>query len=322
MIKTKLAYIAALLASFSLIIMSDKYPFAVLFALLLCIPFLCLGQLLLTYPFISIKGRLKETLIEQADDNRLIIEIRSLMPIFRATAYIDMTNSLTGERQKDKIDFSALPIIKKQIVLKPVITHCGIVEINIKKVIIRDFADLFKFTKRPKLSFKEYVLPRLIPAELPSLLAKTSINLEEDRFSEEKSGHDPSEIFGIREYREGDRLRQIHQKLSAKREKLISKEYSLPIDKEITLLCAPYFDTLKSADTEVFYDRVYSVSKELIKNNIKHTIVFKSLSGSSSCRVLNDDDVRDMACLLITQRPAVHPKEAAGANTIYLDGRT
>ncbi|MCD7856003.1 MAG: DUF58 domain-containing protein [Clostridiales bacterium] len=321
MIKTKLIYIAALIFSAALILMSDKYPFIVLFVLLVSIPPLCVVQLLLTAPFLSIKGSIKDTIIEDKDKNRLVLEIRSFMPVFSGTIYITMTNLLTDETRKEKIGFSALPFIKNKIILKPCPDHCGTVEINVKKLVVRDFASLFKLTKRPKISFRQYILPDFIEPNLSSYLAKTNINLEEDLFSEEKSGDDPSEVFGIREYREGDRLRQIHYKLSAKRDKLISKEYSLPIDKEITLLCAPYFDTLKNANTETFYDKVYSVSKELIKNNIKHTIVFKSFSGSSAFRVEAEADLTDMACVLITQKPAEAPREAVGENTIYIDGR-
>ncbi|MCC8015801.1 MAG: DUF58 domain-containing protein [Eubacterium sp.] len=321
MIKTKLIYIAALILSAALILMSDKYPFIVLLALLISIPPLCIAQLLLTFPFLSIKGSIKDTIVEDKAENRLFLEIRSLMPVFSGTVYLTMTNLLTDKTRKEKIEFSALPFIKNRIVLKPCPDHCGTVEITVKRLVIRDFAALFKLTKRPNLSFKQYILPDFVEPHLSSYLSKTNINLEEDLFSEEKSGDDPSEIFGIREYREGDRLRQIHHKLSAKRDKLISKEYSLPIDKEITLLCAPYFDTLKNTDTEIFYDRVYSVSRELIKNNIKHTIVFKSFSGSTAFRVESKTDITDMACVLITQKPAAAPAEAAGENTIYIDGR-
>lgn len=322
MIKTKLAYICALLLALGLILMSDKYPFVILLALILCIPVICIAELILTFPFIRIKGSLQNAIICENAENRLVLEIRTLMPVFSGEVHLSLKNSLTETEIREKIDFSAMPIIKKKIVLKPCPEHCGIVEITVKRLIIRDFAGLFKFKKRPKLTFKEYILPNFIPQDLPALLSKTNINLEEDLFSEEKSGDDPSEIFGIREYREGDRLRQIHHKLSAKRDKLISKEYSLPIDKEITLLCAPYFDTLKNTDTEGFYDKVYSVSKILIKNKIKHTIVFKSFSGTSSFRVESESDINDMACLLITQKPAAAPPEPAGANTIYIDGRS
>ena len=39
---------------------------------------------------------------------------------------------------------------------------------------------------------------------------------------------DSSELFQIREYREGDQLRDIHWKLTAKREELMVKEHSFP----------------------------------------------------------------------------------------------
>ena len=40
------------------------------------------------------------------------------------------------------------------------------------------------------------------------------MQIESDSYSTIKGGDDPSEVFAIREYREGDRLQRIHWKLS------------------------------------------------------------------------------------------------------------
>lgn len=41
-------------------------------------------------------------------------------------------------------------------------------------------------------------------------------NEDSDRFSLYKKGDDPSEIFDIRDFKDGDRFQQIHWKLSSK----------------------------------------------------------------------------------------------------------
>lgn len=56
---------------------------------------------------------------------------------------------------------------------------------------------------------------------------------DSDRFSTYKKGDDPSEIFDIREYADGDKIQRIHWKLSSKTGDLMVKEGSLPLMKEI-----------------------------------------------------------------------------------------
>ena len=317
MLIIKILYILALAVSGGLILLSDKYPFMVLFVLLLIFPVLAAADLLLTFPFIGIKGKTSASVSERNADNKLHIEIRSLLPIFDGILVIKMYNNLTERSSRQRIHFSTLPILKKKITLRINPDHCGVVDITAEKLIIRDIFGLFRLSKRPKLKFRQYILPKRIPVDLEKYLEKSNIRLDEDKFSEEKSGDDVSEIFGIREYREGDRYRQIHHKLSAKRGMLISKEYSLPIDKELTIVCSPFFDSLKS--TEHFYNRVYSLSCELIENNIKHTILFKTKTNSIPTTVTEEKDITDMACVLISLKPAV--AEGVSKSSLYIDGR-
>ena len=54
---------------------------------------------------------------------------------------------------------------------------------------------------------------------------------DSDRFSTYKKGDDPSEIFDIREYADGDKIQRIHWKLSSKTGDLMVKEGSLPLMK-------------------------------------------------------------------------------------------
>ena len=54
--------------------------------------------------------------------------------------------------------------------------------------------------------------------------------LDSDRFSDEKPGDDPSEIFDIREFKDGDRLNSIHWNLTVKTGKIMVKDFSFPLN--------------------------------------------------------------------------------------------
>ena len=53
--------------------------------------------------------------------------------------------------------------------------------------------------------------------------------IESEEYDEKRPGDDPSQIFQIREYREGDRMQRIHWKASARTSQLMVKDYSMPI---------------------------------------------------------------------------------------------
>lgn len=60
-----------------------------------------------------------------------------------------------------------------------------------------------------------------------------SVTWESDEYSMDKPGNDISEIFGVREYAAGDSLKSIHWKLSNKTDRLLVREFGLPIEKNV-----------------------------------------------------------------------------------------
>ncbi len=55
-------------------------------------------------------------------------------------------------------------------------------------------------------------------------------------YSQHKPGSDQTEIFALHEYAQGDDLRKVHWKLSAKTDDLIVRDFGLPLDYPIVLL--------------------------------------------------------------------------------------
>ena len=49
---------------------------------------------------------------------------------------------------------------------------------------------------------------------------------ENDSYSREKEGDDPSEVFDIRPMRPGDRMQQVHWKLTARTGEMMVKVFS------------------------------------------------------------------------------------------------
>ena len=61
------------------------------------------------------------------------------------------------------------------------------------------------------------ILPETFPVDVELQHTPDLPDIESDRYSPVRAGDDPSELFGLRDYREGDPLRNIHWKLSVKK---------------------------------------------------------------------------------------------------------
>ncbi|MCI9164258.1 MAG: DUF58 domain-containing protein [Lachnospiraceae bacterium] len=106
-----------------------------------------------------------------------------------------------------------------------------------------------------------------------------------DIYDGKKSGTDVSEVFGLREYREGDPLQGIHWKLSGKMQQLIVREFGRPVNYHTLLLLSPAFQygskRVPEAVASAVFDLGISLSRALLNQNIAHFVGY--LSGSEIC---------------------------------------
>ena len=118
--------------------------------------------------------------------------------------------------------------------------HCGNIIFTPEYAVFHDLFRLFKIKRRLGKPVSICVLPKLSPnheisgnqAECLSDSAELSVSI---------SGDDPSEIFDIREYRDGDPQNRILHKLSARYENLLVRELSQPADKRVSVCADSFF---------------------------------------------------------------------------------
>lgn len=113
---------------------------------------------------------------------------------------------------------------------------CGMMQLTLKKIEIYDALCLFRRTLRFEKKDTVVVMPEpsaMIPTEWPPV---PQPDADTSEYSKTKSGDDPSEIFDLHQYREGDLISRIHWKLSSKLDTMMVKEYSLPISSGCLLM--------------------------------------------------------------------------------------
>lgn len=100
-------------------------------------------------------------------------------------------------------------------------TYRGHYEVGVKQIYIKDFLGLFRIACKVMQPNIVTVYPRVVPIHMLPLLKQDGQNLDKERELPKAGGN----VFsGIRAYVYGDSMKQVHWKMSAKKQELLMKE--------------------------------------------------------------------------------------------------
>lgn len=218
---------------------------------------------------------------------QLCIINNSIFPVGKAEAHIEYYNIFNNQINEFELMFPLQALNSQRVTFQLSSKYCGILKIRSAYISIYDPLRIFRFRTGRNITTEIAVMPEV--HEVNGTISYTDRESEESSvFSENTAGDDPSEVFDLRDYVIGDKLNRIHWKLSSKKDDLIVKDYSMPVDVPcmifIDLKCyedseytLPLFDTL----VETFI----SISQFLIENERIHTIVYYNASMRDFCEV-------------------------------------
>ena len=150
--------------------------------------------------------------------------------------------------------------------------HCGTADVYIKRILIRDYLRIFSIPVKVSAKGECISTPVFYPVQ--SAIESAHVSSDDGTsFSPHKPGDDPSEIFSLREYREGDSNNRIHWKLSSRSESFIVKELSLPIGCNI-LLVTDFCGCKNASSADRILDAAFSISERLAEFSTAHTIAY------------------------------------------------
>ena len=120
------------------------------------------------------------------------------------------------------------------------------------------------------LTAPSLVLPDVWPVEL-TVSERRSPDMDSSEYSMYHPGNDPSETFALREYLPGDRIKNIHWKLSEKTDHLLVRQLGLPVNNAILLVLDNTADTAPSPEErEALGEAAVSVSAALCEAGLPH----------------------------------------------------
>lgn len=298
MIKNKIIYIVLIVYSAVLAVLYNEYMMLLVFLVLASIPFVLFSLLLYTRSKIKVQMGLDLLVVNKGDNIGISISVmnQSRLPISYMRLSLIAYNGFA--KQKSKIKISGFVDGKSQQILHCNLasSHCGNIEIRCQNIQLYDYFRLFSLKKTIKETLKITVLPEPYEIENQIQVDQSKVMIDSDVFSKTKSGDDPSEVYAIRGYQQGDKLHRIHWKLSTKKKQFLVKEYSLPVGCTVCILVEFYYDGNEKERLDYIdglLETILSLSYSLIQCECTHNIAWYDIKQDEfrQAKVSKEEDV-------------------------------
>ncbi|NBK79824.1 DUF58 domain-containing protein [bacterium D16-76] len=279
MLYNRLSYLIILLGTGLFFVCFDGYISYYVFLLSLALP-LC--SLLISLPgmltmrvrvFLEDGEPLART--RKGQSLPLRVEARTPWPLPSGPVRLRLTvhNTLTGSRRQEGL---LLTIGEKPLLLEHALHSAasGLVACTATKVRACDLLGLFSLpvALRGQNRCSAFFFPAVYA---PALSVRPVRNPDSngERYSQTKPGDDLSELFGLREYRPGDKVSHIHWKLSQKTGRTLVKEPSLPLAD-----CLLFLLDLngQGPEADVLLDVFATLSGFLLQEEVAHRVAYRS----------------------------------------------
>ena len=306
MVLRKITYLLIIILSTICVVFNDSYFTMVIFIELLILPIILYGILIYTKFKLSIDIDSSKFLSRKGEERNFSIKLnnRSLLPISKIDikyVYEDDFNNRNEKIIRVGINLKE----DKEILVKILSDTSGIIKINIEDIFIYDYLSLFKKRLKIDKNIEMIIMPNINSYDVAGCTDSINEIIESNKYSEEKSGDDPSEIFGFKEYEPGDKIQRIHWKLSSKYEDFIVKEYSLPLVDNINIMIE--LRVIKDIENaRELYDALIeisaSISEWLLRNGIKHFIVWYDCKSETIFKeeIISLDDLNKVLMEILT----------------------
>lgn len=286
-----LVYIVLLLAGFFVSVFYLEFGTVAIMGVLIIVPVIMLVFLICQRLRVSVSVDSKNPVTEKEAMDRparavitLSVENENrILPVTKGIAQVRYENLFSGDKGKMKIRFSVDSGRKRDRRIPVVMYNCGNVAIKVEKVRIYDYLNIFAWTVGKNFETQNVlVLPPLKEMYLDRDSWYNETQEDSDRFSLYKKGDDPSEIFNVREFMDGDKIQRIHWKLSGKTGSLMVKEGSLPLTKVVNIFVdlSVSGDNTKQGrkkcheDSNLLVQGIYSISMYMIEHAIPQNYIW------------------------------------------------
>lgn len=236
----------------------------------------------------------------------IVPNFRVGLPLPRLTIQLEEKNLFTGTMVRKKLSLNGITQ-QTRTTLSAEVSHCGLLELRVKKLRVYDYLGLFAFP-----------LPKPDPAQIlvePDPIDPGPLYVPDGWGVRPAPGstlrRSLGEDYDLREYRPGDPLRSVHWKLSSKWDDLIVRE---PAESFVPLLLLTFdrFGTPERLDAVL--DKLMGYSRALLTIQRPHAIRWFDTTGTAVlCEVSDEKELQECLWAILSfpapiQPPASEPE--------------
>lgn len=303
MIKTKIIYFFIIIGSFLFTILySDYFPLAIFITVLL-LPIVLNIIIRIINKNISLDIQ-SNNVLENKDEEisiKIFIKNNSIFPALNGELKLSYYNKFSNNKEIEYINFPINSKERESITFKIKSKYCGKLIIEAESLKIYDYLTISSVKKKLNKSKEIIILPNIYNLSFFNKVLDVN-SLDGENFSKDKSGDDPSEVFNIREYVEGDKIQRIHWKLSSKINNIMIKEYSQPISSSSIIIVEFCEDKNNINIIQGIIETAISLSYMLLSYNYIHYICWYDKSKDYFYKVIinSEEDILGVACELLS----------------------
>lgn len=310
--KRLITYIIAIAATIYTAVLYGSTSFLMLFYVELILPVFMLLTLLPTVRRLSVRLLLPVSVAEQGQKSPVLLQFKNGGVFPSGRLAIQVSSRLPMDEKPERTWFFGYVGARRrgkdgaaQVKAEYRPTCVGSISMEITRVWCYDMLGLvaLPLPARYWRALKPeslLVLPKL--CEMPVTVSRQSRDFagESEEYSKEKSGDDPSEIFGIRDYQPGDKLRSVHWRLSARTGDLIVREQSLPLGCPVIFFLNLYQPTVRRGKASIKRDSYLqiaaSVSHSILQEGCRHYVIWFNQNREDifRIRIEKEEDVYEM----------------------------
>ena len=296
--KNRITFLLFLMVLVVFYLMSDSAfaDFALGSSILMAISLL--GQMLYMRKHLESHILMAENMITRGNLIRVpvIVKNSGKLPVTWVEAKIRYMDSDGGKYKSLKL--SGMVEAKGEVALEAYLKteNCGIAEVILDSVYVTDYFGVFSGKCSVDHAKKEvYILPW---THVP--MAET---LAEVGDFAGKYGEDVYETYDIREFRDGDDIRQIHWKLTAKMDILLVREYLKTSESGVMIrldMKKKEEEKLSRKQLDSFLDKAASLSWEILKWGVSHFVVWDHGEEEITLFVASEEQFIEYQMVLIS----------------------
>lgn len=276
MTKRFIIYISLLALTVYLSLLYDGVTIRFLIAFEIILPVIMLAMITVQRMFVEVVLEIPSVSIGKNDDITVELKVKQnnilIQKLFPVHGIIikgkctDSSNSVKPVRKYFDLHYDENQ--RQRIVFAGMTQHYGVVSFSIDKVQIYDYMKMFAFKVPMQYRNEVYIMPQSNSSAVDVSSLKTDSNTGIGDMIASSLDNSRENVIELREYREGDHIKSIHWKVSARMDELMVREYDGLTSAKLFVLV----DGINTEDKDRWIEKVFFICKSLSQEILEYDI--------------------------------------------------